>query len=631
MKLSCMGLAMTACAACLAGCLEHSPYDASVCRSGTFSRPNSSEGNDTTFVPFADQGDDVSQCRGVDAVVIEGTGDTRALDDLINVNEIRRLSIGPTANLTGVNGLANLTTVTGDLTVIDNLRLSNIAGFGSLVEVGGGITFEDNPELSLCDVEVALDRLAFVPDTVTVSGVLPCPQAPTTETDLGTGYADALLIFEGLFELFDVSATSGTSMLLAGLSTTNVSILDEARVELANTATVSNDVNGVAVATDPSGGLDWSLFFGGDWPLSFRDDVVLRFAQIEDAPLTAVYAGLVTNIAHIGEVTIERGERETLWAGFVDADGVASTPVRIDGPSLDNITSVVAIKAERRDRVWVLVKGGDGIFSTHTLILTNLTETTEPALGPSMVVSRGPVEITSMTISGDGVVMTGRRSGAGAVVIGNDDSVPLDGNFGFVVRVDGRSEPLSLLYNVLEALVSFPDGAGGTDAPDCFAIRRGRNVYGVGTDLAGSMPIGRIQAFDISDLTAPTPTSDMYGVGGRPPLGLPFDPLLACGLSIDGRVVASGLDTFARGDPARTVGWRLSTIETGALRARVQALTIGRIRGPVDQIRATVAPDGTALLHGPLPLSLQLTPTLVESRGQPEVFVATRRVFDAAP
>ena len=614
----------------LAGCLEHSPYDASVCRSGVFARPTFQDGGDeTTFFAFADQGDDVSQCGRIDALVVEGFGNATALDDLVNVTDVGRLAVGPTTNLTTLNGLASLASIDSDLTFVDNEALANITGLASLTEIGGGLVIEDNPLLSLCDVEVAIDRLNFVPDTVSISGVDPCDLPPTTATDLGTGYVNDLILFEGMFQILDVSAADGSAMLVSGLSTPNVSVLDDARLELANTSTTSLAVNGLAALTSPSGTLSWSLFFGGDWPLSFRDEVLLRFAQFENAPQTAVYAGWVTNVAHIGNVTIERSDQgEALWVGTIDANGVASEPVQIEGLNIPDVTSVVAVQAQRRNRVWILVKSSDDIFSTHTLVLTDLDD---PSRSTSVVVSRGPVELSAMAANGDGVIVSGRRSGTGAVVVGSDDTVPLDGDFGFVVRVEGSFGTPPLLLNASQALASFPDGAGSSGAPNCFANLSGGAVYSIGTDLAGNVPVGRVQAYNAADLDAVPMTFDMYGVAERPPLGLPFDPQLACGLSTDGRVVASGIDTFARGGPARTVGWRLSAMDFGVLRAQVQELTVGRIQGIVDRLRSTVAPDGTAFLYGPLPSSLQLTPTIIEGRGQLEVFVATRQVFAPVP
>ncbi len=612
-------------------CLEYSPYDGTVCRTARFERTVFRNGDlvrERAFFPFSDRDDDLSQCSFVEEIVIEGTGTSADLQGLRQVEEVDRLAIGPTQALTDLSGLDALTSIDGDLTLVDNLDLASLDGLASLREVQGGVAIEDNPALDLCAVTTAVGQLTTSPDTLTISGVLPCDEPATGPVDLGTGRADELILLEGILSLLDVSV-AGDDILVSSLSRNTIVINDTQRVPLAETSTPAVTARGVTFVTSPSGELRWNgngVFFGGEWPLSFRDEVQVRFAFLEDTPENAVYAGWVTNQARIGDLTIEAGELgEGLWVGLIGPDGVPSPPLRVELPDIREVAEVVTMKAIGRDRIWIVVRS---IFAEHRLVLVDLNA---PTRSTSIVVGFGPIRFETIDERPDGVILGGRRVDDGNVAIGDDESVSLEGDFGFLLRIGGATPTgLQVLGYAGQTLLSLPNGAGGTRAPECVADSRDNGYLSVGADLSGDNATGRLERIDDIDFDALPTRSGLTSVADRPPLGLPFDRQLGCAVGDDGRFVVSGLDTFARGGPGGDIGWRLSTLDPANGRVQVREFTIGRIAGGVEQVGSTVTADGTALLYGPVPASIdQLAIDDVNGLGgRLEFFITTRQVFD---
>lgn len=626
----------------LGGCLDYSPYDGLVCRTGRFERFVFEGGElvrQTAFFPFDDEGDDLGQCSSVEAVVIQGTGTSADLQDLRAVTEVDRLNIGPTGLLSNVSGLDALATVAGDLTIVDNVGLRSLAGLGALRQVEGGIAIEDNPGLPLDAVESMLSQLEVPPATISVAGVAAEGDSPpTTAVDFGRDRADQLVLVEGISELLDVHSVGEGRLLITGrVSNRDVRVLAPTndptdRMLLASTSTGVVTGQGVALLMNSPDQLGWDVFFDGDWPLSFDAQAQVQFSALDSAPETVVYAGWVVNGARIGERRISGGlDGEGLWVGTIDSDGLPASPRRVDLSEVRDVRAVLAVKAVRHDRIWVLVRAGS---SRHRLILVDLDDL---GRSTSIEVGRGPIRIDSIDARPDGAILSGVRTEPGNVIL--KTPVTISGPFGFVLRIAGTTEagPQDLRL-VSEGLARFSDGVDGTRAPDCLTLASGTTFLSMGTDISGSGQQGKLEEIDETEDRGGaefrlTRSFNMVSVAERVPLGLPFDLQLGCDVLEDGRLLASGLDSFARALPGGDRGWRLSTLERAPPQLKVRELTLGRIEGAPEQlreIRSEVSSDGTALLFGRVPTRLNLTFVDVTSL-EDEFFIATRRVFEAIP
>ena len=652
------------------GCLEYSPYEASVCRSGTY--------EDTSGDFVVDDNDEgaalrlpgesqpaLEGCTRVETLIVEGFADSGALSRLANVTQIGAVRVGPTTGLDRFDGLGQVEQIAGDFTIFDNQNLASLTELTDLAEIGGGLLLEDNPMLTFCEAEALLGRLDRLPNAVSVGGLMPCDD-PVSTVDLGASFvaptdtvfiAGATDILDLDFadptadlaaeSLFVVHATSGRDIALGDRDLTLIDAPPDALI------TADEPARGVALAVSlpreaPTVQPEWTAFIGGfDWPTSDADDEVqLRFAAHLADRGRAVFVGWISSEAQIGPWQLDCGGFEpvnALFVGTISSTGAVQRPCAIGQANADNgacaagtvaraTTSTVVpactladarlspravprlIQANGDDEVWVVLEEPESEFFNLLRIDIN----GEVLL--DLPIAVGPVRFDGIrrTEGGD-VVLTGRRDGQGIVEVGGQP-VRQVGGFAFTLRVPVDGD--------LDATVVALDGgfSGQTVAPACAAIGDDGASWFLGAEFVESTAVARVERV-LPDGMFADPVV-LPNVDGAPLLGLPAEPQLACGILSDGRLVASSLDAFQRGLASAARGWRLGAIDIGAEQPLIRSTTVGRIEGVTRDLDARLADDGRALLFGPVPAVLNLGQDDSQSRAARRVFLAQRRIAE---
>lgn len=600
------------------GCLEYSPYDGSVCRTGVYERLSFEDGEvrrETAVSAFDDDPTHLEQCAEIGNVSVRGSDGN--LDFLANVEAMGALVIGPTTRLQTLSGLESLARVDGDLVMFDNEGLASLEALGALRRVGGGLVIEDAPSLSLCAAATLLGQLDAQPSTVELSGLEACEEGE----QLGTGRADTVLRFDGMSQVLEVAQSAQTLLLTGTFRGTELGVSDE-NGPLSSTSTSSQLAEGVTVAASNEGEVHWALFSAGDWPLSYQSERSLAFDLPADGSATTLFAGWVSSQAQLGDQVIDRGpEPEALWVGRVDPSGGIEAPSRIGQLDLVDVTEILDIAAIDDSHLWVLLRIGDGSYTRFELAYVDLEQ---PDRSTSSEVASGVLEFGSLRVLPRArVALTGSASGSGTPRVGITSAEP-SGGFGFWMEVSaGYSGGQAYLEFESTGFSAYEAANGSNRAPDCIAARATSGYASIGVSLGSDQRRAVLETTNGS--TRAPDQNQLLAVDGALPMGLGIDRQLACAV-VDGRLVVSGLDSFARGGGGDSAGWRLSTLEPGTFRPRLRSLSLGEINiESLASIESAVSETGQVVLYGPMPRRLTLGETALSGTAN-TVFVAVRQL-----